>query len=154
MPGGSRLLRYFDQPNLVIASDIHEAIEMYGGSGPINFKPGNGASFVEKSSNGLGEITPPHLYELMRLLARALESKGIYLTENIGGYVSRTEGVNAMLRTPNISLIGFLGANRHFQSDVESANINDLVNLAKSVVCLSLLTKTKIWKEIGMHYEN
>jgi hypothetical protein len=70
------------------------------------------------------------------------------LIENIGGYLSRTESINAMYRTPNISLIGFLGENRHFQNKVESANIKDLVDLAKSVVCLVLYTQTEHWKEL------
>ena len=147
--GGGRLLRYFDQPQLVIASDIHEAADMYGGTGPADFNPGDGASFAEKAAHGVGEITPPHLYELERQLARELQEEGISLRENIGGYISRTEGVNALLRTPNICLMGFLGVNRHFQRDVELGNIKDLVNLAKSVVCASLLVKTALWKGLG-----
>jgi hypothetical protein len=55
-----------------------------------------------------------------------------------------------MYRTPNLTLLGFLGINRHFQRDVESANINDLVDLAKVVVCYALLTKTSLWQEMGM----
>lgn len=147
--GGSRLLRYFDQPQLVIASDIHEAADMYGGTGPAGFNPGDGASFAEKAASAVGEITPPHLYELERQLAKELTEVGISLRENIGGYISRTEGINALRRTPNICLMGFLGVNRHFQRDLESCNINDLVNLAKSVVCMSLLVKTSLWKELG-----
>lgn len=144
--GGARLPRYFDQPELVIATDIHEAAEMYGGGGPNNFRPGDGASFAEKSAHGLGEITPPHLYELKRKLASELDSGGIRLRENLGGYLSRTEGINAMYRTPNISLIGFLGENRHFQKDVESAHIADLVDLSKAIVCFALLTTTSYWE--------
>ena len=119
---------------------------MYGGKGPDDFRPGNGASFAEKSAHGLGEITPPHLYELKRKLAAELNTVGIRLKENKGGYLSRTEGINAMFRTPNISLIGFLGENRHFQKDVESANIKDLVDLSKVVVCFALLTTTAYWQ--------
>lgn len=145
--GGARLPRYFEQPDLVIASDIHEAAEMYGGDGPNNFGFGDGASFAEKSARGLGEVTPPHLYELKRRLAAELAGEGIRLRENLGGYVSRTEGINAMYRTPNISLLGFLGKNRHFQRDVESAHISDLVDLSRAVVCYSLLTTTPFWAE-------
>lgn len=145
--GGARLPRYFDQPELVIASDIHEAAKMYGGGGPTNFRIGDGASFAEKSAHGLGEITPPHLYELKRKLAEELDTVGIRLRENLGGYLSRTEGINAMYRTPNISLMGFLGENRHFQKDVESANISDLVDLSKAIVCFALLTKTSLWHD-------
>ena len=148
--GGARLPRYFDQPELVIATDIHESDVMNEGKGPTGLKPGDGASFAEKASHNRGEITPPHLYEIMRRLSRDLDTQGIRMRENLDGYLSRTDGVNAMLRTPNVVLIGFLGKNRHFQEDVTSANIKDLVDLARCVVCLALLTETQVWKEI-MH---
>jgi putative aminopeptidase FrvX len=151
--GGARLLRYFDQPELVIASDVHEAVTMIEGDGPIALKPGDGACFVEKDSRGRGAVTPPHLYELERQLADELATEGIHLRENIGGYVSRTEGVNAILRTPNVAIVGFLGRNRHFEKEVTTANIQDLVNLARAVVCLVLLTRTSIWREV-MHYDH
>ncbi len=146
--GGARLLEHFGQPSLAIVSDIHEAAEMYGGGGPGGFQPGDGASFAEKASGGVGEIVPPHLYELQKRMASELERVGIRMRENSDGYVSRTEGINAMLRTPNVALLGFLGKNRHFQRDVESANIHDLVDLAKVVVCYALLTKTPLWKSL------
>ena len=148
--GGARLLRYFENPELVIATDIHKSAPMLEGNGPSGLAPGDGASFAEKASHNRGEITPPHLYELQRRLADELRSEGIRLCENLDGYLSRTEGVNAMLRTPNVVLIGFLGENRHFQAQETTANIKDLVDLAKAVVCFSLLTQTPVWKEI-MH---
>ena len=147
--GGARLIKFFDQPDLVIASDIHEAADMYGGGGPDNFELGMGASFSEKSSHGVGEITPPNLYEFVRKLASDLKKENILLNENIGGYVSRTEGINAMLRTPMVSLIGFLGKNRHFEHGFETTNMNDLVNLTKSIISLALLTRTEIWRNMG-----
>jgi hypothetical protein len=48
----------------------------------------------------------------------------------------------------NVALIGFLGENRHFDKDVTSANIKDLVDLARVVVCYVLLTQTPIWREV------
>lgn len=147
--GGARLLRYFEQPELVIASDIHEAAEMYGGEGPVHFQPGDGASFTERAAHGVGSVVPPHLYALQRQMAEEFQEVGIRLCENIGGYVSRTESVNAMLRTPNIALIGFLGVNRHFQRDVESANIKDLVDLARVVAAYVLFTKTPLWQKVN-----
>lgn len=147
--GGARLLRWFAQPKLAIGSDIHETMEMYGGRGPANFSMGQGASFTEKASLGVGEITPPHLYALQRQMSTEFRSVGIRLKENFGGYVSRTEGVNAMMRTPNVALLGFLGANRHFQRGAEQANLNDIVDLAKSIVCYALLTSTAYWDEAG-----
>lgn len=146
--GGARLLRYFEQPDLVIASDIHEASPMREGHGPSGLQPGDGACFVEKASRGRDALTPPHLYELQRQLAQDLASEGIRLRESVDGYVSRTDSVNAMLRTPNVALFGFLGANRHFESDSTTANLNDLVDLARAVVCYVLLTKTKVWAEL------
>jgi len=146
--GGARLLRYFDQPELVIVSDIHEAVPMLEGSGPVGLEPGDGACFAEKASRGRGAVTPPSLYELQRKLASELAGEGIRLRENRGGYIGRSEGVNAMLRTPNVALIGFLGENRHFDRDVTSANIRDLVDLARVVICLVLLTQTPIWREV------
>lgn len=143
--GGARLLPHFGQPELVIASDIHEAVPMLEGAGPSGLQPGDGACYVEKSSRGRDAITPPHLYQLQRQLGRELETEGIRLRESVGGYVSRTDSVNAMLRTPNVALLGFLGANRHFERDVSSANLRDLVDLARSVVCYVLLTKTAAW---------
>lgn len=148
--GGARLLRFFDQPELVIATDIHESAPMIEGKGPSGLTPGDGASFAEKASHNRGEITPPHLYELQRRLAEELSSEDIRLIENLDGYLSRTEGVNAMLRTPNVVLMGFLGKNRHFQVEETTANIKDLVDLAKAVVCFALLTQTPVWHEV-MH---
>jgi len=146
--GGSRLLPYFDQPELVIDCDIHEAEVMLEGNGPIAFAPGDGASYAEVSSYGKGVITPPHLYALVRQLSIDLAPEKIRLRENVGGYLSRSEGVNAMLRTPNVALLGFVGANRHFQTSATTANLNDLVDLARSVVCLVLLTQTPLWREV------
>jgi hypothetical protein len=151
--GGARLLRYFDQPELVIASDVQEAVSMLEGDGPIALAPGDGACFVEKGSRGRGAVTPPHLYELQRQLATELVAEGIHLRENIGGYVSRTEGVNAILRTPNVALIGFLGRNRHFEKEATTAHVQDLVDLARAVVCFVLLTRTRIWQEV-MHHDD
>lgn len=145
--GGARLLGFFDQPELVIDVDVHEAVQMPDGSGPVGLAPGDGACFAEKASRGRGTVTPPHLYELERQLASELAGVGVRLRENQGGYVSRTEGVNAMLRTPNVALVGFLTANRHFEKGVPTGKLSDLVDLARSAVCLALLTQTPVWRE-------
>ena len=148
--GGARLLRYFDQPELVITTDIHESAPMVEGKGPSGLKPGDGASFAEKASHNRGEITPPHLYELQRRLAQELWSEDIRLCENLDGYLSRTDGINAMLRMPNVIMVGFLGRKRHFQEEETTSNIKDLVDLAKAVVCFALLTQTQTWQAV-MH---
>jgi putative aminopeptidase FrvX len=146
--GGARLLRHFGQPELAIVSDIHEAAPMLEGTGPVAFQPGDGASFTEKASRGRGAVTPPHLYHLQRQLALDLLTEDIHLRENLGGYVSRTEGVNAILYTPNVAIIGFLGEDRHFEKQATTANMRDLVSLAKATVCYVLLTQTPIWSEV------
>ena len=74
----------------------------------------------------VGEITPPHLYELQRRLAQELWSEDIRLCENLDGYLSRTDGINAMLRMPNVIMVGFLGRKRHFQEEETTSNIKDL----------------------------
>jgi hypothetical protein len=148
--GGARLLHHFAQPELVIDSDIHESIEMLEGGGPQGFRPGDGASLAERTSRGRGSVTPPHLFALLRRFAYELADEGIAVRENWGGYVSRSEGVNAMVRTPNVCILGFLGANRHFERDVTSAHMDDLVNLARAAACLTLLTRTPVWQEV-MH---
>jgi hypothetical protein len=124
---------------------------MLEGNGPVGLQPGEGACFTEKASRGRGAVTPPHLYELERQFATELAAEGIRLLENWGGYLGRSEGVNAMLRTPNVALVGFLAENRHFEKDVTSANIKDLVDLARAIVCYVLLTQTPIWQEAMGH---
>ena len=140
--GAARLLQAFDQPELVISCDFHEAGSMREGHGPKGLKPGDGAVFAEKASRARGEVTPPHLYEFERQLAFELGKEGIRLQENIGGYIGRSDGTNAMLRTPNVAILGFLGENRHFEQAASSANICDLADLAKVVVCYVLAAGT------------
>ena len=143
--GGARLANLFDPPQLAIVSDIHEAASMYGGRGPSTFGIGDGASFAPYASNGVGSVTPGGLYRLLRALSDELSEMGIRLNENKDGYVSRSEDINALRRTPNVALLGFLGVNRHFQRGPEEANLNDLVDLAKAVVCCCLLTRSEYW---------
>lgn len=142
--GGARLVSLFAPPQLAIVSDIHEAVSMYGGQGPSTFDIGDGASFAPYASNGVGAVTPASLYRLLRELSDELHEVGIGLNENKDGYVSRSEDINALIRTPNVALVGFLGKNRHFQRGPEQANLNDLVDLAKAAVCLCLLTEAQL----------
>src|SRR4030042_386852 len=144
--GAARLLYHFDQPELVISCDFHEAAAMREGSGPIGLHPGDGAVFAEKTSRARGEVTPPHLYAFERQLAIELAGEGISLKENIGGYIGRSDGISAMLGTPNVAILGFLGDNRHFEQAASSANLRDLVELAKAIACYVLA-----WSIIGYH---
>ncbi len=146
--GGRRLLRYFDAPELVIVSDSHEGRAMERGGGPEGLVPGDGAVFVERSSAGRGAPTPPHLYALQQQLAAALATRGIRLRENRGGYVARSEDVNAAALTPNIALLGFLAHDRHYAADVPTAHLADVLDLARAVACFALLAHTTLWDEL------
>jgi hypothetical protein len=44
-----------------------------------------------------------------------------------------------MLKTPNILLIGFPGLDRHFDTGLPKANLEDIVNLSKALVYTALL---------------
>ena len=145
--GGRRLVRWFEPPELAIVCDIHESVAMMHGPGPAGeLRPGDGAVFAERSSRGRGTATPPHLYALQRALAAAFAERGILLRENWGGYVSRSEDVNAAIATPNVALIGYLGSNRHWAAGPPQANLRDLLHLAAVVVCYTLLAHSDLWR--------
>lgn len=147
--GGRRLVRLFEPPALAIVSDVHESRAMIHGPGPPDLNPGDGAVFAERSSNGRGSATPPHLYALQRHLAAALDQRGVRLRENWGGYVSRSEDINAAIVTPHVALVGVLCSNRHFADDAPSANLNDVVELAKTLVASTLLAHDPAWPRLG-----
>lgn len=143
--GGRRLVRFYEPPDLAIVADVHESEAMIRGPGPRDLLPGEGAVFAERSSSGRGTVTPPHLYAFQQEMARALAQRGIHLHENWGGYVSRSEDINATIVTPNIALIGFLCSNRHYATDRPSANMRDLLDLARVFVCYTLLVHSDLW---------
>ena len=146
--GGRRLIDRFAAPDLVIASDVHEAEATGHGPGPRNLRPGDGAVFAERSSNGRGAVTPPHLYALQQHLAIALHGYGTRLRENWGGYVSRGEDINAMAATPNVALLGVLCSNRHYARDQPAANLADVLDLARSFVAYTLLVHSDLWPRL------
>jgi putative aminopeptidase FrvX len=146
--GGRRLVRLFDPPELAIVSDVHESEAMVRGPGPVDIRPGDGAVFAERSSSGRGTATPPHLYALEQHLAVAIGERGISLRENWGGYVSRSEDVNATIVTPNIALIGVLCSNRHFANGRPTANLGDVLDLAKIIVAFTLLAHSSVWRRV------
>ncbi|MGH2618037.1 MAG: hypothetical protein ACRDJC_22645 [Thermomicrobiales bacterium] len=146
--GGRRLLDLFARPELAIASDVHESQRMTRGPGPRDLQPGDGAVFAERSSNGRGSVTPPHLYALQQHLAAALSQRDIRLHENWGGYVARSEDINAVAVTPNVALLGVLCSNRHYALDRPAANLADVLDLAKSFVAYSLLVDSALWREL------
>lgn len=147
--GGRRLIDQFPGPELVIASDVHEAETTSHGPGPRDVRAGEGAVFAERSSNGRGAVTPPHLYAIQQHLAAALRPRGTRLRENWGGYVSRGEDINAMAVTPNIALIGVLCANRHYALDQPAANLDDVLDLARTFVAYVLLVHSELWPRLS-----
>jgi hypothetical protein len=144
--GGRRLVRFFEPPDLAIVSDVHESVAMLRGPGPRDLHPGDGAVFAERSSSGRGTATPPHLYAFQQAMAAAVGDRGIRLRENWGGYVSRSEDINATIMTPNIALIGFLCSNRHYATDGPRAHMDDLLHLARVFVCYTLLVHSDLWR--------
>lgn len=147
--GGRRLASLFPAPRVAIVSDVHEAETMRHGPGPRDVQPGDGAMFAERSSNGRGSVTPPPLYAWQQHLALALKQRGIRLRENWGGYVSRSEDINATAVTPNIALIGILCSNRHYAEARPAAALSDIVELAKVMVAYTLLAHSAAWFEGG-----
>jgi len=146
--GGRRLIRHFAPPDLAIVSDVHESEAMIRGPGPRDLHPGDGAVFAERSSSGRGTVTPPHLYAFQQEMGPALAERGVKLRENWGGYVSRSEDINATIVTPNIALIGFLCGNRHYAADRPRAQMEDLLHLARVFVCYTLLVHDDLWGSV------
>jgi hypothetical protein len=132
-------------PKLAIVVDSHEAEEMADGPGPSTLRPGDGASFGEAASRARGGITQPVLYGFLRDLAASLEPHDIHLRENRDGYFSRSDCVPLMLATPNLALIGYLLAHRHFDG-LPRAHPDDLVHLARSVAALVLVAQSARWR--------
>jgi hypothetical protein len=151
--GSARMLNLFPVPELVIVSDVQQAGGKIhpnhsdrGGEGP---KLGEGAVLSEFSSLARGAVTPPHLYVLAVELAAALREVGVKVQLSDNSYTSRSDDVSAMLKTPNVLLLGFPGFNRHFDLGEPMANIHDLVDLAKAMVYFAALRKQlrRIWKQ-------
>jgi putative aminopeptidase FrvX len=140
--GSSRILNLLPVPELVVVSDVQQT----GGDGA---KLGQGAILSEFSSLTRGAVTPPHLYALAVELAAALPEVGVKIQLSDNSYTSRSDDVSVMLKTPNILLLGFPGFNRHFDLGEPTANIYDLVNLAKSMVYFAALRTQlqRIWKQ-------
>lgn len=147
--GGRRLVRAFAPPDLAIVADVHESEAMLRGPGPRGLRPGDGAVFAERSSHGRGTVTPPHLYAFQQALGAALAERGIRLRENWGGYVSRSEDINATILTPNIALVGFLCSNRHYATDRPRARMDDLLDLARVLACYTLLVHSDLWPRLA-----
>ena len=150
--GSTRILNLLPVPELVVVSDVQQT----GGDSPPNTpdgggdgaKLGEGAVLTEFSSLTRGAVTPPHLYALAVEFVAALQKFGVNVQISNNSYTSRSDDVSAMLKTPNVLLLGFPGFNRHFDLGEPTANIYDLVNLAKAIVYFAALRTQlqQIWK--------
>ena len=149
--GSTRILNLLPVPELVVVSDVQQT----GGDSPPNTpgggdgaKLGKGAVLSEFSSLTRGAVTPPHLYALAVEFVAALQKFGVNVQISNNSYTSRSDDVSVMLKTPNVLLLGFPGFNRHFDLGEPTANIYDLVNLAKAIVYFAALRTQlqQIWK--------
>lgn len=149
--GASRLINRIDPtcyPSLITISDHHEEVTDLAAGKLSLSRFGNGAQFGAFASGTKGGVTSPRLLAYQRAMACFLEQNQILLNEN-AGYISRSDCVSAMMATPNVSLIGYPGAYSHF-IDTPRAHIDDLVNLAKSLVVLHLLAQDADWREAAL----
>jgi hypothetical protein len=141
--GSTRIANLLPVPNFVIVSDVQQA----GGDAQADTRDGienstrlgNGAVLAEFSSFARGAVTPPHLYALAVSFAETLREIGVKIQESNNAYTSRSDDVSALLKTPNVLLLGFPGFNRHFDLGTPKANLNDLVSLAKALVYFAVL---------------
>jgi hypothetical protein len=136
--GMSRLTAALDPPNLAVIVDVQQAA-------PLDCPPGMpgrlgaGAVMSEFSSLARGAVTPPPLYAAARSFFDQLAQDGLRVGEPQNAYTSRSDDVSVMLRTQSILLLGFPGADRHFDRGFPTAHIDDVVALAEALVYVSAL---------------
>ncbi len=151
--GSARILNLLPVPELVIVSDVQQAggdrHPNIAGRGTDGAQIGQGAILSEFSSLARGAVTPPHLYTIAVEFASALQEIGVKVQISDNSYTSRSDDVSTMLKTPNVLLLGFPGFNRHFDLGEPTANIHDLVHLAKALVYTAALRTQlrRIWKQ-------
>ncbi len=139
--GGTRIVNQMPTPDLAIVADMQQAggdLEE-GADADDAARLGGGAMLAEFSSLARGAVTPPPLYTLARAFIETLAAVGVRIQESRNTYTSRSDDVSVLLKTPNILLLGFPGLDRHFDRAEPRANLNDLVDLAKSLVYFAAL---------------
>lgn len=138
-------LRYYhsaaDAP-LTVAIDIHGVPDADQEAVRGHTVPW-GASLAEFSSHGRGSVAPPQLYAAASEYLSAHPLLALGVRANIGGYVPRSDDVVAMTKTNRVLILGYPGINRHFDRGLPSANIYDLMELARSLVALAIGVTTK-----------
>ena len=137
--GSARLVAAAPAPRLSVVVDMQQTAAE-GNRGPDGAgRPGAGAVLSEFSSLARGAVTPPPLYSAVREFTRNLGARGATVKETSNLYTSRSDDVSVMLRNPDIVLLGFPGANRHFDSAYPTAHLDDLVSLSRALVYISAL---------------
>jgi hypothetical protein len=152
--GSARILNLLPVPELVVVSDVQQtggdSLPNTPDASEVGPKLGAGAVLSEFSSLTRGAVTPPHLYALAVEFVTILQEVGVKVQVSNNLYTSRSDDVSVMLKTPNVLLLGFPGFNRHFDLGEPTANIYDLVNLAKAIVYFAALRMQlqQIWKQL------
>lgn len=139
--GGSRIIDRLPPPDLAMVADMQQAGDNArpGDATDNTVRLGKGAVLSEFSSLGRGAVTPPHLLRLARHLVRLIDRCGVKVQEPQNSYTSRSDDISIMLKTPNILLLGFPGLDRHFDTGLPKANLEDIVDLSKALVYAALL---------------
>lgn len=137
--GSGRLVAAAPAPRLSVVVDMQQTAAE-GNRGPDGAgMPGAGAVLSEFSSLARGAVTPPPLYSAVREFTQNLGARGATVKETSNLYTSRSDDVSVMLRNPDIVLLGFPGADRHFDSAYPTAHLDDLVSLSRALVYISAL---------------
>jgi len=124
--GARRLMGRIQPPGLCIVVDGHSD----------NLKVmGSGALYAERSGEGRSAVTPPHLFARFQRLMNELNQSGIPLHPN-PGRISRSDDVALISYTANILNLGYPTTNSHFDQGPPSANLNDIVALARTLYWL------------------
>lgn len=138
--GSSRVIDRLASPDLAVVVDMQQAGSSRApGAVGSGVELGRGAVLSEYSSLGRGAVTPPHIVALSSHLTGLLGAHGVNVQKPKGDYTSRSDDVSVMLKTPNIVLLGFPGENRHFDTGLPKANLDDIVHLSKALVYMALL---------------
>lgn len=122
-----------DLPRLSVIVDMQQA----GQGAP----PGSGAILSECSGSGRGAVTPPPIFSSAARLFRQTARLGFPVRVSDGTRISRSDDVSLILRRRDIVLLGFPGRDRHFDTALPTAHIDDIVDLARALVCIVALAQ-------------
>lgn len=133
--GAARVYPHLEPASLDVVVDVH-------GLGEEELRETDshrsrwGASLAEFSSHTRGSVTPPHVYATMKDVAGALADHDVLVRQNLGGYVSRSDDVIAMMHSARVAILGYPGINRHFDEGLAAANLTDLRDLSVALATL------------------